>query len=261
MALPPNSCKRSGAPAGARRSGLILALAAVTAHASCWPPQDKALWADDELDGRLTLSFRNALSCAPVANAELAIGEQEYRTDGAGLLRLPRQTGNTTVPHSLMVNAAGFQTTRFDLPNGDTDQHPTRLALSPRLDAGNARFVLTWGEQPADLDLHFLGPQFHVSARHARNIDGFARLERDAADGYGPETVTAFELRPDAHYEIWVHIPGGNKTLQAAQLQLYFPGDTVLTATLPTTSERWIKAAEIDRGIPRLLLEPRTRGP
>ena len=240
-------------------AGSVLAAPAV---AGCWAPQEKALWATDELEGVLTVSFRNALTCAPVANAKVLIGDQETQTNGMGLVRFPAPTELDDVAVPIEVSAEGYQKGRGYLVFAFNAPLQNRFLLSPRLTADKARFVLSWADQPRDLDLHFIGPNFHISYRDMKNAPNEARLDRDATDGYGPETITAKNIRPDAHYELWVHnYTGGGAFGRSAQAQLYLSDGNSLAVVLPQTEARWVKVAEIDQGNVRIVNQPSPKGP
>jgi len=75
--------------------------------------------------------------------------------------------------------------------NGVVTLAPLALVVPPA--AGTLRAVVTWGEQPVDLDAHLTGPdpargRFHVY--FSRRGAGNATLDHDDTDGRGPETVT-----------------------------------------------------------------------
>ncbi|MBN1891336.1 MAG: carboxypeptidase regulatory-like domain-containing protein [Clostridiales bacterium] len=76
-----------------------------------------------------------------------------------------------------------------------------RFYLSPVLGKGEMRVVLTWAEDPQDLDAHLFTPfveedtgtESHIWFRD-REDDRGNRLDVDATIGYGPETVTVSEV-------------------------------------------------------------------
>ena len=78
--------------------------------------------------------------------------------------------------------------------------------MSPVLPAGDFRIVLNWGANPRDLDSHLRGPcasevMYNNKVCQAGQLK--ATLDRDATQGYGPETIT---------------IKGGSATSSAMQL-------------------------------------------
>lgn len=240
-----------------------LILAALPAAASCWKPQEKALWATDEMEGVITLSFRNALNCQPVANATIVIGNQEVQTDRAGLVRFPAPQGLDDVSVPLEASAEGYQKGKGYLVFAFNAPLQNRFLMSPKMTADKGRFILSWGDSPRDLDLHLIGPNFHVSYQHMRNVPTEARLDRDSMDGHGPETITANRIRPDARYELWVHnySGSGSSISRSAQVQLYLSDGTALAVVLPQTDARWVKVAEIEQGNLKLAVQPSASGP
>jgi len=77
------------------------------------------------------------------------------------------------------------------------------------LTSDSARFVLTWGATPYDLDSHLdvcdasgrlLSEVFYAHKRY-----NTATLDLDVTAGYGPETVTISALNPNYIYRYWVH--------------------------------------------------------
>jgi hypothetical protein len=71
--------------------------------------------------------------------------------------------------------------------------------------------VLTWGDAPADLDAHLVGPlesggTFVVNwdSRGSCTSIPFSCLDQDATDGRGPESITIAEKVP-GKYTFYVH--------------------------------------------------------
>ena len=82
-----------------------------------------------------------------------------------------------------------------------------RFSVSPKLPLGSVRIVLDWGENPKDLDAHFVKEGgYHISYRNMKvSADGIAKLDRDDIDSYGPETITAKKINRSAKYYFYVH--------------------------------------------------------
>jgi hypothetical protein len=77
-------------------------------------------------------------------------------------------------------------------------------ALSPVMkNLDGMRVVLTWGEQPADLDLHAAFPGNHVFWSHKVGTD--ANLDIDHTDSFGPETITLDRKHQGQTYVFAVH--------------------------------------------------------
>lgn len=88
-------------------------------------------------------------------------------------------------------------------------------AVMNEVTSGQYRIVLTWGEQPNDLDSHLVGPDeeslegcFHVYYGDKTFMeDGQvkASLDVDDTSSYGPETVTILNVEPQETYYYSIH--------------------------------------------------------
>ena len=105
-------------------------------------------------------------------------------------------------------------------------------SISPNMELGdNFRVVLTWGENPHDLDSHLIGIcegqyNYHV---YYSNQDGYdnddnlvANLDVDDTSSYGPETTT-FTVNPNGLYEYYIDWYSGSGTwaTSSAKVELY----------------------------------------
>lgn len=84
--------------------------------------------------------------------------------------------------------------TVYSLNGGvSVDQDST---ITPSVETGSTRIVLTWGASPADLDAHLTGPtedgSFHVYwvDKGSTTESPYASLDVDDTTSFGPETVT-----------------------------------------------------------------------
>lgn len=89
--------------------------------------------------------------------------------------------------------------------------------LNPKgdlLPEGELRIVLTWGEQPRDLDSHLIGPKidssecFHIYFRNKKYKENGVKkadLDLDDVSSYGPETTTIYEMNQTGTYSFYVH--------------------------------------------------------
>jgi len=113
-----------------------------------------------------------------------------------------------------------------------THEFPSRVdaALSPLLLKKEYRVVVSWQDDPRDLDAHLTGPipqsneTFHVSYRNMRTALNRHFLDRDDLDGFGPETITIKQLDPGL-YSFFVH-DYTNKS-NALSARLSYSGVTV----------------------------------
>lgn len=75
------------------------------------------------------------------------------------------------------------------------------VGLSPTLEAGEIRIVLSWNETPEDLDSHLWLPSsdpYHVcwNDQGSSSSFPFAELDLDDVFSFGPETITIYEPQP-----------------------------------------------------------------
>lgn len=140
----------------------------------------------------------------------------------------------------------GFRSFLLD-PNADATPRAA-VELLPVLGEGQTRVVLSWGENPRDLDSHMTGPNgqggsFHVyfASRGSATEPPFVSLDTDDTQGFGPETITIWEQYPGT-YCYSVHRFGGTGELSSsgATVEVY-QGDTrVRTFEVPGgTGDVW----------------------
>ena len=160
------------------------------------------------------------------------VAEADADADGFYTVELP--SGNYTGE----VSYNNFATGWFDIVVCGPGDWPNQNAAISPLDDGNWRIVLTWGENPADLDLHCVTPaiegqQHHIfyraACRGSRDEAPYADLDVDDRNSFGPETVTIADLR-SGDYTFHVHNYGGENedepgTLAGsyARVQVYNP--------------------------------------
>ncbi len=165
---------------------------------------------EDELsmqDGEgIRLRIFDAVTVNPVQAATLQFRHAgSHQTDMDGTVQLPMPEKDGTYPFEF--SADGYITAVYRLEViGGTVFH-NRFHVSPVLEIGTVRLVLEWGRRPADLDLHLIKTNgYHISYRNMRSsTDGQARLDRDARNGFGPETITIADLDETAEYRCYVH--------------------------------------------------------
>lgn len=110
-------------------------------------------------------------------------------------------------------------------------------------EASDFRIVLTWGENPSDLDSHLFGTipagDFHVYFSNKTYTVGeatYARMEQDITTGYGPETTTIYVTDDVGAFRFGVNRYSGAETLAAsdAVVKLYRGNNLIETFTVPT---------------------------
>lgn len=146
----------------------------------------------------------NALANATVKlhkgnkNGPLAGNSGTYTCDSSGRFTLPELPLGT---YTLEISAEGY-VTKFStwtiIDSGITDGMSLNrgtFALTPLMNEGQYRIVLSWGETPSDLDSHLTAnlsdsSQYHVYYSQKNPSPEYANLDVDDTSSYGPETVT-----------------------------------------------------------------------
>jgi len=186
----------------------------------------------------LTGQIVNAVNNEPVPEAEVRIAGTRWSawSDGDGWFRLDGLRAGT-VP--VEVSAAGFIKEQFPWELPADGQSAIRVVLSPGMEAGQIRIVLTWGDEPLDLDAHLEGPlpggeRFHVYFHEKGDLKSreFVRLDVDDRNGQGPETMTILGVLPGV-YRYFVHDysnrdrPESNRLARSgAEVKVYHGGQT-----------------------------------
>ncbi|MDR2808514.1 MAG: hypothetical protein LBB43_05840 [Spirochaetaceae bacterium] len=200
-----------------------------------------------KLDGRIPMRFSNALDGKAIAGAAVEIpGIGSFVTDSRGIISFPkREDGSFT----LVFTKAGFIPTAIAFKIQVSTVINNWYAISPEL-AGDFRFVLDWGEKPADLDIHWEKQGgYHISYRNMRTpADGSAKLDRDDMSGYGPETVTVDRAEASGVYHLYVidYTNGSNSRStvlsgSGATIRVYSRNRLLETFTVPSSGNgyRW----------------------
>ncbi len=160
----------------------------------------------DELDHQnLTLRFFNALTGTEIPGAAVTINNVEYRTDDEGKVQFPAPDSDGFYPVSF--RAARYVPVDFNIEVMAGTLFFNRFSVSPVLDVKFLRVVLDWDATPPDLDAHLVKQgAFHLSYRNMRTAeDGSGQLDRDATNGFGPETITLKEVSASNKYTFFVH--------------------------------------------------------
>ncbi|MCL2245039.1 MAG: hypothetical protein FWC03_11340 [Treponema sp.] len=221
--------------------------------------RDKADDAMDKLAGNIPMRFFNALNRNPIPNAAIEIPNiGSFRTDQAGKVVLPPMADGA---YTLTFTLNGFITTpiNFWVNLGGVDFN--WYNISPAIPNTDYRFVLEWGERPADLDIHFEktggSGAYHISYYNLKRAeDGNAVLDRDDTSGYGPETITVGRIDLNATYTLYVNdYTNRNNTSSdqmarsGATLRVYSQNRLIKTYNIPANGRgtRW-NVFTINRG-------------
>jgi PKD repeat protein len=146
--------------------------------------------------------------------------------------------------HIVTCSATGYTTysnSQVVIPDGGSLE--LQISLSPTLAAGQYRVVLTWGEQPLDIDSHLKTPVIEGAAYHisyesfgSAGTPPYALLDIDDTESFGPETVTIYQLKP-GEYRYYVHNYSTSPeiTVSNAVVQIYNDLGLLYTFNIPTS--------------------------
>jgi hypothetical protein len=203
---------------------------------------------EKEMQGLVPLRFGNALDNKPVPGAVVEIpGVGTFTTDREGIIAFsPPEDGY----YILSFSKAGFITAEIEFEVALSTVFHNRFLLSPVLAGGAYRVVLEWSEAPKDIDLHLEKEgSYHISWRDMRSAaDSSARLDRDAVNGFGPETITVTKSDPAATYSIFVvdysniGRPGSRALSESsAVVRIFHENSLVQSFAVPpnTAGNRW----------------------
>ena len=188
------------------------------------------------LHGKVT----DATTSSPIAGAQVCI-------NGTNLCTATDANGDYTISdapvgdQTITATADGYISVTDQAATivaGETTERP--IALSPKLAEGELRIVLSWGENPRDLDSHlFLPDKTDIDyGEEGQTIQGVT-LDVDAEQGYGPETITISQLIGNGTYTYAVYQFAGNGSLATSGAVVRLErGDQVLaTFSVPTSGE------------------------
>ena len=130
---------------------------------------------------------------------------------------------------------------------GGTSTGNQQGTITPIIQAGQTRIILSWGEEPSDLDSHLTGPtpdssRFHIffsNETYAVNDIVYADLDLDDTDSVGPETTTIYQ-QISGVYRFSVHDYSNKSSLESnalstsgAQVKVYRGDGLIATFNVP----------------------------
>lgn len=195
----------------------------------------------EALDG-VTIKFRNGAGNQSGDYVQTVAGlDVELITDASGkyyTAALP--AGNYT----LEASKDGFVTGYINIVSGNSDVcNNQNITLPPELSADSLRIVLTWGNDPRDLDSHVSGTLsngsgFHTYFANESDWDGeveVCNLDVDDTDGEGPETITLNPTTKSPYYYYIYHYSGnGSIATSGASVKVYQGSNLLGTFNAPT---------------------------
>ncbi len=189
-----------------------------------------------------TIRLFDALTGDPVPDAFVIIENiGSYSSDSAGRVMFPRQPDGLL---KAIFKKTGYISTLINIDVAAETILRNRYLVSPIMDIDQFRVVLSWDQQPEDLDAHFVkANSYHISFRNTRVLnDGTGQLDRDDMDGFGPETITVSQLSSDKEYTFSVNNysakinPSSNSLASSkATVWVYTNNKLLNTFYIPTT--------------------------
>ena len=159
-------------------------------------------------------------------------------TDSQGNYRLDLPGGNYTI--EAIIN--GYTSTYFPIVCiGNHTADNQNASITPTINAGEIRIVLTWGASPSDLDSHLLTPnigsrRYHIyySSKGRQSSAPYAQLDVDDTRSYGPETVTIYQSHPGTyHYFVYNYSGSPAMTTSGAKIEVYSATGLVKSYNIP----------------------------
>ncbi len=157
-------------------------------------------------------------------------------TDASGSYEITTLSAGS---YTAEATVEGYQTGYFTVVVvGGISREQQNATLTPLLSVDNVRIVLTWDENPRDLDSHLTGPipesdsRFHVY--YGNSNTQYSNLDVDDTSSFGPETITITQQSDGVYrYSIHDYTNGGatvseSLSLSGARVQVF--GDTGLLA-------------------------------
>jgi hypothetical protein len=186
--------------------------------------------------GTIMGSVSNAFSSEPLDSVDIGITGPTQRSartnsDGAfSFAELPY--GAYTVVASKSGYIQATRTVQLLEPTVSVD-----LPLTPLPDSNQYRAVLTWGQDPHDLDLHLWTLQTEVYFSHKGSLEEtpYAFLDVDDLDGYGPETITIGTLLDTCKFSVYNYAGSPDITVSRAHIDFYKGASLLRSFDVPTT--------------------------
>ncbi len=200
---------------------------------------------DGTEEGTVSGRIVDAFDASAIANAELTIYRGINQTSGTpaartmsgadGTYSISLEPGNYTICAAADGYLGGSATILSVAGENRGNQDCT---LTPVLEDGELRIVLTWGEYPRDLDSHLVGPApdgstFHTYFSNKQyRYDGqlYDNLDVDDTTSYGPETTSVY-VGLDGTYTFYVYnytdrgsTDFSSLATSGAQVRLYIAG-------------------------------------
>jgi len=197
--------------------------------------------------GTIMGSVSNALNGNPLDSVDVTVigpAQRSGNTNSDGTFSMAELPyGTYQVAASKTGYIQGTRTVQLLEPTVSVD-----FVLTPILDSGQYRAVLTWGADPRDLDLHLwtLGTEVYFANKGGLDITPYAFLDVDNVSGYGPETITIGQLLDTCKFSVYNYTGTPDVTVSRAHIDFYKGGSLLRSFDVPTTGTgRWWYAFDL----------------
>ena len=214
---------------------------------------------EEEEKGIVTGSVIDAMTGKGLAGVKVTASangiNETATTDQSGKFKLELPGGIYTLKFE-KNGYAGVEGTATSITGRTIDAG--QYVMSPNVNSGEMRIVLTWSSAPADLDLHLNGTMddgtnMDIYYSHMRQMDTAgniaANLDVDDRNGGGPETITIYNL--NGVYDCYVLdylMTGETGAIGTAVVTVYKPDGSVETINVnPEVTDLW-HVIHIDHG-------------
>lgn len=198
-------------------------------------PVSRTALEDENVDGQVSGYVQNAVTGKGMV-ATIKIRNRGSRTGNVidEITSSPDGSytyGGAQGTYTAEVSAPGFVTEYIDIEiiRGQV-KTGKNVVLSPNVNEGEIRIVLTWGSYPTDLDSHAEGRSssgagFHIWFQN-KIINNVGTLDVDDTNGFGPETITIKDSGANFTYSVIDYTRSGNMSSSGATVKVYLPGES-----------------------------------
>lgn len=180
----------------------------------------------------------------PIAGAEVLLDDESRLTNDLGFYIFESVSLGS---HSMSAGKADYIQNDKIIQVGNAPLN-VNFTLTRQLAGDQWRFVLTWGAEPVDLDLHLYSGMYHIFYFNTGSEDSepFIMLDTDDTDGYGPETITVVQLRQSCQIAVNNYLGEADIKVSMAHVEVYNGSTRVKTYSVPVSgSGRWWYVCEL----------------
>ncbi len=152
-------------------------------------------------------------------------------------------TGVDAGTYTLLAEQTGYADAYINVVSVGGQTTTYEHSMSPAAAEGEIRIVLTWGQNPADLDSHLYTPEIDGTSHHlyyanrgSYSVDASPNisLDRDDVTSYGPETVTiAVSFEGEYEYKVYHFSGTGTLATSGATVKVYDSTGLLFTVNVP----------------------------